>query len=140
MPCRSVLRNIFVVLPTFLRHPHPHPLGLTAGCWPHDYRLVATTFGNWSAVLAVPDPPPATTAKGKASHHYARAVALWAQGNVQAGDAEASQCRMLMTKPAGSPCDGRGDDCKGLRVAFDQELAAVRAWRVEKNATKAIAA
>ena len=103
-----------------------------------DYRLVPATFGNWSAVLAVPDPPATTTAKGKASHHYARAMALWAHGEVQAGDAEASQCRALMTKPAGSSCDGRGDNCEGFLVAFDQELTAVRAWRVEKNATKAI--
>ena len=101
-------------------------------------RLVAATFGNWSAVLAVPDPSAATTLKGKASHHYARALALWARGDVPAGDVEASRCRALMKQPPGSACDGRGDNCDGFFVAFDEELTAVRAFRVENNVTKAI--
>jgi hypothetical protein len=102
--------------------------------------LVPATFGDWAGVLAVPGPPPATSPRGQASHHYARALALWAQGDTQKGDAEAAQCIGLMTKPAGSACDGRGDKCDGFLVAFTQELKAVRAWRVEKNATKAIEA
>lgn len=68
-----------------------------------------------------------------ASYHYSRAIAFWALGHKEQGDAEVMEVQRSTVKM---------DSAWMERVNFEElmtrELAAVRAWRVDRNASAAV--
>ena len=107
-----------------------------AGAGSPELSLTYTRFGKWSDVLAQPLPPAWGVARfqafNEAAYHYARATALYASGPSPVTVAQADQAAAAaISASSGDPT---------YRIIVPAELCAVRAWRVDRNATAAVRA
>jgi len=92
-------------------------------------------FGLFTQVLDQPFQSSAQTGfpPFNASYHYSRAIAFWALGQTEQGDAEVLEVQRSTVKME-SPWMER----MNFEELMTRELAAVRAWRVDRNASAAV--